>query len=255
MDISVIIPCYNREHSIKGAVLSVLSQVGNHNIEIIVVDDGSTDSSIEKINDLGVKVLKTNGRTGACNARNIGIEAASYEWVAFNDSDDFWRIDKLDCIEKTMLLNDVDFVFHPFIRAVGLKTKIGGVYKDNIEIVDKKDFINVLLTKNMISTQCLIARKNVLVECGMFDVKLQRFQDWDLALRLAKQSTGLYISEFLCVCIESIDSISKGFKKGILSRHYLLNKHHSVYEKNKVAMLKFLVSLKIREVISFLMRG
>ncbi|PCF09049.1 hypothetical protein CE177_30005, partial [Klebsiella pneumoniae] len=41
MDISVIIPCYNREASIQGSVLSVLNQVGNHNIEVIVVDDGS----------------------------------------------------------------------------------------------------------------------------------------------------------------------------------------------------------------------
>ena len=122
--------------------------------------------------------MHTNGRTGACNARNIGIEAAMNEWVAFNDSDDFWRIDKLDYIEGAI----------------------------------KNDFLRKMLANNMISTQCLISKKNTLIDCGYFDIHLKRFQDWEFALRIACKSQGFYISEPLALCIESSDSISKGFR-------------------------------------------
>lgn len=162
MDISVVIPCYNREGSILSAVLSVLNQVGNHNIEVIVVDDGSTDSSIDIIKDLNIRILKTNGRTGACNARNIGISAASHDWVAFNDSDDYWRIDKLNYIEEVINSNDVtiDYIFHPFVRMVGLKSMVGGVYNGSSGLINQ-DFLKELLACNMISTQCLIAKKYI----------------------------------------------------------------------------------------------
>ena len=256
MDISVVIPCFNREDSIRGAVLSVLNQVGNHNIEVIVVDDGSTDSSIRKIHDLDIKVIKTNGRTGACNARNLGVSEASNKWVAFNDSDDYWRIDKLDCIEKELAKNnEVDYIFHPFIRAIGLRTKLGGIYQDNVGVVNENDFLKVILTKNMISTQCLIATRTTLLEAGLFDVELKRFQDWELALRVCKGNKGLYIPELLCICIESVDSISKGFKKGISAREYIYKKHYHSYCENKNAMLKFKLSLQLRKIISLLKRG
>ncbi|MDU7684762.1 MAG: glycosyltransferase family 2 protein [Klebsiella grimontii] len=255
MDISVVIPCYNREGSILSAVLSVLNQVGNHNIEVIVVDDGSTDSSIDIIKDLNIRILKTNGRTGACNARNIGISAASHDWVAFNDSDDYWRIDKLNYIEEVINSNDVtiDYIFHPFVRMVGLKSMIGGVYNGSSGLINQ-DFLKELLACNMISTQCLIAKKNILVECGCFDVELKRFQDWELALRIAAKARGFYIAELLSLCIESPDSISKGFKKGIVARQYILDKHRSLFLKNKLSMFKFLFSLQLRSIVSVLKR-
>ncbi|HBM2883478.1 TPA: glycosyltransferase family 2 protein [Klebsiella oxytoca] len=255
MDISVVIPCYNRETSIAGAVLSVLNQVGNHNIEVIVVDDGSTDGSIDRIKGFNVKVLHTNGRTGACNARNIGIAAAQNEWVAFNDSDDFWRIDKLNYIEEIINSNDInlDYIFHPFIRVAGLKSIIGGIYHRTSGNI-KDDFLKKMLACNMISTQCLISKKDALIECGYFDVHLKRFQDWELALRIANKFQGFYIAEPLSLCIESSDSISKGFKKGIAAREYIFNKHRSLYLSNKSSMYKFLFSLQLRKIVSLLKR-
>ncbi|ABV06476.1 MULTISPECIES: glycosyltransferase family 2 protein [Enterobacteriaceae] len=255
MDISVIIPCYNREASIQGAVLSVLNQVGNHNIEVIVVDDGSTDGSIDRLKGLNIKVLHTNGRTGACNARNIGIEAAMNEWVAFNDSDDFWRIDKLNYIEGAINSNNgnIDYIFHPFIRVVGLKSIIGGVYHSTSGAI-KNDFLRKMLANNMISTQCLISKKNTLIDCGYFDIHLKRFQDWEFALRIACKSQGFYISEPLALCIESSDSISKGFKKGIAAREYIFDKHRSLYLNNKSSMCRFLFSLQLRKIVSLLKR-
>ncbi|MFQ1061155.1 glycosyltransferase family 2 protein [Klebsiella pneumoniae] len=256
MDLSVIIPCFNRENVIRGAVLSVLNQLGSHNIEIIVVDDGSTDGSIDRIADLDIKILRTNGRTGACNARNLGISSATHEWIAFNDSDDYWRIDKLDKIEKNIILyNNIDYIFHPFIRTIGLKTKLGGIYQDDIAIINEKDFLKVILTKNMISTQCLIVKKDVLLRCGMFDIELKRFQDWELALRICIGNKGLYIPELVCICIESNDSISKGYRKGILARKYIYKKHYKLYSKNLISLIKFNFSLNLRKILFPLKRG
>jgi len=89
--ISVIIPLYNKEKTISRAIHSVLNQVYK-NFEIIIVNDGSTDKSLEivqSINDERIKIIsKKNG--GVSSARNKGIEAANYEYIAFLDSDDMW---------------------------------------------------------------------------------------------------------------------------------------------------------------------
>lgn len=126
MELSVIIPCYNREDTIRGAVLSVLNQLGEHSVEVIVVDDGSTDSSIEKISDLNVKIFKTQGRTGACNARNLGVQNARHDIIAFNDSDDYWVINKLEQLEKVFTQYNIDYLFHSFIRVKGNQSNLGG---------------------------------------------------------------------------------------------------------------------------------
>ena len=88
--ISVIIPCYNAEKFIRQALTSVKKQTyGSY--EIIVVDDYSTDRSIEVINSSGlnVKLIHTH-RLGGAGARNAGIYEAKGEWLAFLDADDIW---------------------------------------------------------------------------------------------------------------------------------------------------------------------
>lgn len=100
----------------------------------------------------------------------------------------------------------------------------------------------------------LNCKKNTLIECGCFDVELKRFQDWELALRIAAKARGFYIAELLSLCIESPDSISKGFKKGIIARQYILDKHRSLFLKNKLSMFKFLFSLQLRSIVSVLKR-
>lgn len=253
MNISVVIPCYNREETIYSAVASVRNQLGEHNIDIIVVDDGSSDDSLEKIKSLEVTVLKTNGRTGACNARNIGILAAKHEWIAFNDSDDLWRHDKLNLLEKELSKNsDVAYFFHPFIRTIGLDIKTGGIYQDETGVIKNDEIMSRLLVSNLISTQCLIVNKNTILKKGLFDINLKRFQDWELALRVCNNTKGVYISEFLCFCIESVDSISKNYADGISSREYIFDKHRGLYGNNKSATLKYFLSLYVRKIFSLI---
>lgn len=95
--ISVIIPLYNEEKYIKECINSVINQTYK-NIEIIVVDDKSTDNSLNElksIKDKRIKIIELKENKGVSNARNIGIKEAKGDYICFLDSDDFWRRDKL----------------------------------------------------------------------------------------------------------------------------------------------------------------
>lgn len=104
---SVIIPLYNKENSILNTINSVLNQ-SFMDFELIIVNDGSTDDSreiVNKINDYRIKVFdKPNG--GVSSARNYGIDAAQYEYIAFIDGDDLWTTDHLEIL--MCLLNKFD---------------------------------------------------------------------------------------------------------------------------------------------------
>ena len=103
--ISVVIPTYNRSAEIPSALRSVLGQTLQP-LEVIVVDDGSTDSTEEVLGPFMGKIryIKTANR-GASAARNRGVVEAKGDWIAFLDSDDTWSVGKLqrqmDCVERT----------------------------------------------------------------------------------------------------------------------------------------------------------
>lgn len=96
--ITVIIPSYNRESLLPRALKSVLAQTWT-NFEVVIVDDGSTDSTEESVKpflcDKRLKYLKTENH-GVSHARNVGIAQAQSQWLAFLDSDDEWLPEKLD---------------------------------------------------------------------------------------------------------------------------------------------------------------
>ena len=102
--VSVIIPSFNRAHCIAGSVESVLAQTFQ-DLEVIVVDDGSTDDTQEVLARFGNRVRVIRQENGGVSAaRNAGIRAARADWIAFQDSDDTWRPEKLqtqiDCLQK-----------------------------------------------------------------------------------------------------------------------------------------------------------
>lgn len=117
---SIIIPNYNKEEYVRDTLDSVFNQTYK-NIEVIVVDDGSTDNSINIINEYNVKLLHTN-RKRAGGARNIGIDNASGDYLIFLDSDDYFSNDQV--IEKlASTINNQDLIFLAFTR-----DKFGNVY-------------------------------------------------------------------------------------------------------------------------------
>jgi hypothetical protein len=114
--ISVIIPTYNASLLIERALRSIIQQNGLHDIEILLVDDCSTDNTIDVVNNLAipaVKILKQDRNRGPSAARNRGLEAATGEYIAFLDGDDFWEPDFFN--ETTTFLQD-----HPQAVAVSV---------------------------------------------------------------------------------------------------------------------------------------
>lgn len=108
---SVIIPNYNGALYLKEAVNSVLEQ-DYVNKEVIVVDDGSTDNSVELLKEFGSKIILIESKNnGASTARNIGISAAKGEYLAFLDSDDIWVINKLHLQMEYMRAHELDLVY------------------------------------------------------------------------------------------------------------------------------------------------
>ncbi len=113
--VSIIMPALNAGKTISESIESVLAQSFS-NWELIVIDDGSTDNTLEilstyKKKDSRINIFSTNGRTGPANARNIGITAAKGRYCAFLDSDDLWSKEKLSRQIKFMQENDIYISF------------------------------------------------------------------------------------------------------------------------------------------------
>ena len=242
--VTVIIPSFNREKTIKRAVNSVLNQTYK-DIEVIVVDDCSTDKTLDvlkSINDNRLKVYKLDENSGACVARNFGIEKAKGEYIAFQDSDDEWLPEKL---EKQMIAfgKDFDVVFCAFNLIDNTYRDVYPVLTDGI--VQRK----TLLEKSYVSTQTLIARRECFDKIK-FDPQMPRLQDYDLVIRLSKIFSFYFLSEPLVNMYIQNDSISKNSIKLIDAEYLILTKYPEdvkLYPEFKYFNLSVFASNKLKE--------
>ena len=225
--ISVIIPTYNRGNTVVRSINSVLNQTYK-NLELIIVDDGSTDNTKELINnikDFRLKYYRFKKNKGACAARNYGISVAKGDYIAFQDSDDVWLPNKLD----TQLLNIkkkksmVDFC--SYIRLMdGKKKKMPSFIKIlRFRIFGIK---NELLFGNFISTQLLLFNRKC-IENFEFDQNLSRFQDWDLMLRISNHYKISFTKKILVKTYVQNDSITKSTRKLVESVNIMLEKKYN----------------------------
>ncbi len=188
MNISVIIPTYNRFESLKRAIKSVLSQ-SYKAYEIIVVDDGSEDLTC-KIKDefKNIKyIYKSNA--GVSSARNLGIQKASGEWVAFLDDDDEWETDKLALQTALHVKNPslhVSYTDEKWIRDKK-EVKVPKKYQKFGGYIYEK-----CLSHCIIAPSSVMIRKSLFDEIGLFDESLEVCEDYELWLRITcKYEVGL----------------------------------------------------------------
>lgn len=217
--ISIIIPTYNRERLIKKSVMSVLEQTYT-DIEVIVVDDGSTDDTkniIAMINDDRLKyIYQTNG--GACKARNTGINLAKGDFIAFHDSDDVWHENKLEKEYNKLISEKVDVVF----CKLNYHNPNGQVEKLPIGISEG----NIGLNNNLfgIGTQTLLGKQKVFKDI-MFDSSLPRFQDLELLVRIAKKYKIYCLNDGLVEYNVNMDSISSNPYKILEAFNIIIKRH------------------------------
>jgi glycosyltransferase involved in cell wall biosynthesis len=178
MKISVIIPTYNREAFIIRAVNSVLNQSIKVD-EIIVVDDGSSDNTKEVLKSSKIRYIKQEN-LGVSAARNTGIKAAKYEYIAFLDSDDTWHNNKIS--EHINYHKKNPEVKASYTKEVWIRNnKIISLKK--YQEKEEPTFINSLsLCK--IGTSTFFSHKSIFDELGFFDENLKVCEDYDLWLRI-----------------------------------------------------------------------
>ncbi len=180
MRISAVIPTHNRAHTLKRALDSVIHQTCPAD-EIIVVNDGSTDSTNEVLASYtGIKIVNQANK-GVSAARNTGIEMASGDWIALLDSDDEWLPAKIESIHQAHSEHPSIHLFHSdeiWIR--------NGVRVNAINKHDKHGgyIFSHCLPLCVISPSAAVIEKRLLKETGLFDETLPACEDYDLWLRI-----------------------------------------------------------------------
>ena len=226
-DVSVVIPTRNRWRLLSTAALpSALGQEGV-DLEVVVVDDGSTDDSAERaesLDDPRVRLLRHERRRGVAAARNTGIAAARGAWLAFLDDDDLWSPTKL----QTQLAA---------AHALGASLVFGGVVvlDERLEVdhvtrpaVDTgATLASDLLERNTIpagSSNVLVAT-HLVRDAGGFDERLTYTEDWDLWLRIAGSATAAALQELLVAYVRHPLATQFAGARAVRELRYFAAKH------------------------------
>lgn len=180
--VSVIMPCYNAELYVGEAIRSVLSQTYPH-IELIVVDDGSTDGSLKIIQTYGDQLrLLTQTNQGAAAARNSGISAASGEYVAFLDADDYWDPRFLEIMTTALAGSDAVLAYCGW-QVVDADGRGGKPFiPPDYETDDKRAAL--LRNASLWPIHGMLTYRQALIDIGLFDTRWPTCEDYDLWLRL-----------------------------------------------------------------------
>jgi glycosyltransferase involved in cell wall biosynthesis len=213
--VSIIMPTFNRAHSILKSIYSVLCQNYQH-LELIIIDDGSTDHTtevIDAIDDPRIIYLQLEQNEGPAFARNIGISRAKGEYIAFIDSDDKWLPGKLltqvntliKYINLDMLLGDYLNINHiTGVKSNGFsQTKQGLEVLKTINLSDNvyqimEGFAEGLLIANFVSPSTVIIRSIIYNKLGGFLRKLRTSEDMEVWWRLSLRGATIgFINEIL----------------------------------------------------------
>lgn len=195
VDISVVIPTYNRVHTIERAIQSVLSQTVPPR-EVIIIDDGSSDGTLLLITSKfpAVTVLANDGNYGVSFSRNRGIHSARSRWLAFLDSDDEWQPNKL-LEQQNCLAEDRQAVFchtdEIWIRN-GVRVNAHNKHKKQ-----GGDIFDRCLAMCAVSPSSVVMHRSLFDRFGFFDENLPACEDYDLWLRIAAHIHVSYIDQQL----------------------------------------------------------
>jgi glycosyltransferase involved in cell wall biosynthesis len=231
--VTVVIPVFNRERTVVAAIESVLRQT-YQSIEVIVVDDASTDGSIDavrSVSDPRVRLVEAGTNRGAAGARNLGIAMATGEFVAFQDSDDEWLPTKLqrqmDLFEsRTVAVYCGMAIVEPLASG-----RIDLRYNPPINLPNPSgDLLDLLLEDSIVSTQTLVVRREMLDVVGGFDESLPATEDWDLAIRLAKLGPIIFVDDLLVVQRFSENSLTRNTATRLSAEQQILEKHFDEYQ-------------------------
>jgi len=196
LSFSVIVPTYNRGHLLPRALNSIAAQTQTP-LEVIVVDDGSTDDTIAILRrEYPDVVIFQETHRGVSAARNRGIQASRGDWIAFLDSDDEWLPEKLARQNAALVSTPTILLCHTEevwvrngVRVNPMKKHAkrgGGIFEDCLPLC-------------CMSPSSVVVHREVLEDVGVFDESLPACEDYDLWLRITSRYPVVFIDEPLVV--------------------------------------------------------
>lgn len=254
---SIIISLYNKERFIQETLKSVLNQ-RFQNFEVIVVNDGSTDKSEQKVSEITdsrIRYFKTENR-GVSAARNFGIQKSNADYICFLDADDYWFENHLDVLQNLILdFPEAGMYCSRYSVKISnskiIKPIFQGIANDFSGYIE--DYFYSSLINRVAWTSAIAIRKNIFDDAGMFDVNISSGQDVDMWTRIAinykvaisNQTTAVYNFQI-------IGSLSK---TNILHKKLMDFEKFSQDEKKNPSLKNFLDLYRIEYALAFYMNG
>ena len=198
--ISVVIPTFNHLDFLRIAIESVIAQT-YENWEIVVIDNHSTDGTseyLQKLENPRIRIESIENGGSIAKSRNLGVEIAQGEWVAFLDSDDWWTVDKLEIVVGRMRSND-DFFFHG-MRIEGESSLYPGLDQISGRRLHSPVFFDLLLKGNPIATSSVVLRRDLFIESGGMNegLEMKGVEDFNSWLKISRKTENfVHIDDFL----------------------------------------------------------
>jgi glycosyltransferase involved in cell wall biosynthesis len=197
--ISVIIPLYNKEQFIEATLISVLNQTFI-DFEVILVNDGSADASVEVVNSFNDEriTLFSTPNMGVSHARNYGISKSNSECIAFLDADDLWETNHLENLYRlyTNFPNCGLYAtayYKQYFNGKKINAQFNGISKTHFGIID--DYFSAATIDSIAWTSAVMIPKKTFNDLGVFDEEMRSGQDTDLWIRIALKKSIAFSAE------------------------------------------------------------
>lgn len=256
-NVSVVIPAYNQEKYIDSCIESVRNQTIKVK-EIIVVDDGSTDSTPDKLAAYGESIsLIKQQNGGASSARNRGVQEASCEWIMFLDSDDEIAPDAVETQLKYFAQTNLPFGFcnAQHIDEEGkIQYKRDSENKEELSIIDLPNIFDHMYPP----TSGIMVKRELFISLGGFDDSLVTAEDTDLLLKAAQASNLQYIKSDLVIvrrCANGLSSTADTYQDEIFMLNRFFNNNTSFTAEYKDIRIRVLSRSYLRWADDLLYKG
>ena len=228
--ISVVIPVHNRASTIRRSLLSVLDQ-SYTDLEVIVVDDHSDDETLEiirSVSDERVSLYALEENRGAAFCRNYGAKIASGEYIAFQDSDDVWRRDKLSKQAEALNLYRPSLCISRFMRH-GYEKRASAI-APNTDVPEGWIDLEQLVVGDLVGMPTVVVNKRDFSEI-QFDPSLRWCEDYEWSLRFGKRKTVYLMDDILVDVYLQSDSVTiQNSDKQIAFYEKLLDDHRDLFD-------------------------
>jgi len=238
--ITVVIPFFNAYDFFEASLNSILEQSHLVN-EIIVVNDGcglKADKYLNQFSD--IKVISLTKNQGPSAARNIGVKAASYPWIAFLDADDIWQPNKIEKQINFLIKNPTLSACHTGVSTFDHTGTINTYINKPFDLT-----IDDLLKSAHVTPPSLLIKKSVLEKVGHFDETMYCAEDHDLSLRIIEQGYKIgFINEALIrVRRMNHGNLSSSGRKLLIGNYQLFKKNYHLFKRKKGASPLFMYSV------------